>query len=127
MSASGEPGHDAVVALGERSEDPLDHGVVDERPGGVVDDHDERVVRNLLERGADGFGPRCAARDDRGDLRGDELLGEHDRGLLPVGGNGNDDGVDPGAAVEPLEALGQQHPTAERHEGLRPVGAESLT
>ena len=37
-----EDGHDPVDALCERTEHTLDDRVVDERAGGVVDDHDER-------------------------------------------------------------------------------------
>ena len=121
-----QAGDGAVVALGERREHALDHVVGDERPSRVVDEDDERVVGDLGERGADRLRPCAAARDDGCDLRGDELLGEHDRGFLPLGRNGHDDGVDPVVAIEPLEALRQEDPRSESDERLRPIRTQTL-
>ena len=47
--------------------------------------------------------------------------------LLPAGGHGDDDAVDPAGRLEPLEALGEQHAAAERRERLRPVQAEAAS
>ena len=114
VSASGRTGTAPSTPSAERTEHTLDHRVVDERAGGVVDEHDERVVRHLGECGAHRLGTRRPARDDRGDLGGDELLGEHDRRLPPLRRRDDDD-VDP-RAVEPLEALREQDPLAEREQ-----------
>src|SRR5204862_1485241 len=69
---------------------------------------------------------RLAAGHYRADLAGAELFGEQDRGLLPFGRRRDDDRIDPTGALEPLQALGEQRPSAEAGERLRPVSAEPL-
>ena len=100
-----EYGNHGVVAFSERTKDALDDRVVQERSRGVVDDDDERIVRHLGERQADGPGARRTSGDTGDDLRRRELLRQQDRGLLPADGRDDDDRVDPGAAVQAVEAL----------------------
>ena len=126
VSATGKNGHDAVVALAEWREQPLDDGVVHERSRRVVDEHDERLLGNLRERGRHRFRPRGASGDAGDDLRRRELLGEQDRGLLPPRRGGHDDRVDQLAAVQSVEALGEQRAPAEARERLRTIDTEPL-
>ena len=51
---------------------------------------------------------------------------EEDGGLFPATGGRDDDRVDPWTAVEPVDALGEQRPSAERRERLRPIETEAL-
>jgi hypothetical protein len=91
-----------------------------------VDEHDERFVGNLRERGSHRLGPGRATRDAGDDLRGGQLFGEEDRRFLPARWRGDDDRVDQLAAVETVEALGQERTTAEGGECLRTIDPEPL-
>ena len=122
----GERRDDAVPALRERGQDATDDLVVDERAGGVVDEHGDSLVRNLRQREAHGLGARRAARDDGADLAGADLLGEEDRRLLPAGRSRHHDRVDPVGLVEPLHARCEERQLAERDECLGPVRTEAL-
>ena len=123
----GERRDDAVPALRERGEHAADDLVVDERPGGVVDEHRDGLVRDLRQREAHRLGARRAARDDGAHLAGADLLGEQDRRLLPAGRSRDHDRVDPVGLVEPLHARGQERqlararrtPWAGPHRGAR--------
>ena len=100
--------------------------MVDQRARRVVNEHHERLLGHLGERGRDRLRPRGASGDTRDDLRRRELLGEEDRGLLPARRRGDDDRVDELAAIEPVDALGEQRPPAERGERLRTIDPEPL-
>ena len=67
-----------------------------------------------------------AAGDAGGDLRRADLLGEQDRGLLPLRGATTTIAVDPLALVEPPQRLGEERETAEARERLRAVLPEPL-
>jgi hypothetical protein len=92
-----------------------------------VHEDDEGLFGDVGERLPHGLGPSRAARDAGHDLRRRELLRKEDRRLLPTGRRGYDDAVDPGRAVEPVEALGEERPSPEDGKCLRTIDAEPLT
>ena len=53
-----------------------------------------------------------------------ELLGEEDRGLLPVGRSRDDDRVDELTAIQAVEAFGQERAAAQCGERLRTIDSE---
>ena len=114
------------VAFSERAQNALDDRVVHEGPRGIVHEYDEGLLGDVGQRSTHRLGSRRATGDARHDLRRRELLGEKDRRLLPAGRSGDDDCVDPGRAVEPVEALGEQRPPTENGERLRTIDAEPL-
>src|SRR5581483_8656653 len=120
-------GDGSVPAFGKRREQALDQPVLEERPGRVVDEHDERLSSDPAQPAADRLRPRGAACDDGGHLRGGELLGEQDGRLLPAPGRDHDDRVHPGRQLETLQALSEQRPPCERGERLRAIAAEPST
>ena len=119
-------GNRAVESLAERSEQALDHGMIEQRSRGVVNEHHERLLGHLGESCRDRLGSRGASGDAGDDLRRRELLGEQDRRLLPARRRGDDDRVDELAAIEAVEALGKQRPSAESGERLRTIDTEPL-
>src|SRR5213080_4387980 len=82
--ADWEAGDDAVPALRERREHPLDHLVGHQRAGSVVDEDDERVSRHLGKTRPHRIASRLAARHARVHLAAALLLGHEDRRLLPA-------------------------------------------
>jgi hypothetical protein len=85
------------------------------------------VIRHLGQARRDGVRPGGAARHRRGHLPGREVIGQQGGRLLPALGHHQHDPVDRRVLLEQLHGMGQQHPVAERHERLRPVGAEPGT
>ena len=92
-----------------------------------MDEDDERLVGYVDERRADGLGARGPSGDTRDDLGRRKLLGEKDDRLLPAWRSGNDDRIDPGTAVEPVQALGEERPPCEDRERLGTVDTETLS
>jgi hypothetical protein len=91
-----------------------------------VNEHHERLLGHLGESRRDRLGPCGTSGDTPDDLRRRQLLGEEDRGLLPARRRGDDDRIDELAAIEAVDALGQQRPSAENGERLRTIDAEPL-
>ena len=123
----GERRHGAVPACDERRQNALDHVLA------------AGAGEPRRERGRPPRSPGTSATPSRTDsarvappgtagvdLAAAELLGEQDRRLLPALGRDDHDRVDPVRGLEPLEALGEQRPAAERREGFGPVHAEPL-
>ena len=119
-------GNGAVESLAQRSEQALDHGMIEQRSRRVVNEHHERLLGHLGESGRNRFGSGGAAGDTGDDLRRRELFGEQDRRLLPARRRSDDDRVDELAAIEAVEALGKKRPSAESGERLRTIDAEPL-
>jgi hypothetical protein len=92
-----------------------------------MDEHDQRVLGTLSERGRHRLGARRAAGHARDDLGRGELLGEQDRGLLPPRRSRDDDRVDQLAVLQPVDALREKRATAERGKRLRTIDPQPLT
>src|SRR3954454_10694795 len=106
--ADREAGHDAVPALRERREHPLDHLVGHQRARRVAEEDDERVARHLGEPRPHRVAPRLAARHARVHLAAAFLLGDEDRRLLPARRRDEDHPVYPRTGLEPAQRLGQE-------------------
>ncbi len=87
---------------------------------------DVRIRIHLRDAEPDRAGAGRSARDAARDLARPDLLGEEDRRLLPLRGNNDDDRVDARTALEPVEALREERPAAERRERLGQVTAQPL-
>ena len=118
--------HGSVPTVANPRHHPLDHLAGQERPRGVVDENEERVLRHLAEPGGDGLRPRRAARHGRAHLGAGELLRYQDRRLLPARRRHDHDRVDPVGLVQALQAFGQQHLVAQASERLRAALPEPL-
>jgi len=117
-------GNRAVESLDQRSKQALDHGLIEQRSRGIVNEHHERLFGHLGESCSDRFGSGGASGDTGDDLRRRELFGEQDRRLLPAGRRGDDDRVDELAAIEAVEALGKERTATESGERLRTIDTE---
>src|SRR5262245_44572690 len=122
-----QPRDNAVPILTEPAQDPGNDLLWQQRPRRVVDERDERVVRDLRQARAHRVCACGSAGHGRVDLARAELLREQNRRLLPLFGDDDDDRIDPLGGLQALEALGQEHAPAETHERFRPVAAEPLT
>jgi hypothetical protein len=114
------------VALGEPAHDAVDLGVVDERPGGVVHEHEVRRRRQGVERERNRLGAGGAAGDGGGDLAGADVVGDEREALLPALRDGHDDAVDAVVQLERLQRRRDQRPARVARERLRPVGGEPV-
>ena len=105
-----EPRHDAVIALPERQR--CTRSITSSSTSGRAASwtmHDERVVGNLARAQHEPIRPGSRRPlTTAATFEATSSSASSDRRVLPVGRNGNDDGVDPVARVEPFEALGEQ-------------------
>ena len=115
---------DAVDALAEPAEHPLDHGVVDERPRGVVDEDDERVVGTSASAFRTDSARVAPPVTTAATFEATSSSARRIVGSSHSGGAATTIASTQSRGVEPLEALGEQRPSRERRERLRPVAAE---